>query len=72
MSTPVKRKRGHTSSVATPFKDKDNEGTPEKDVLKKYRYDNQVLLKRLSEYKKAEKGAIQIVKDYDDMKVKYF
>lgn len=30
------------------------------------------MLKRLSEYKKAEKGAVQIVKDYDQMKLKYF
>lgn len=29
-------------------------------------------MKRLSEYKKAEKGAVQIVKDYDQMKLKYF
>jgi len=29
-------------------------------------------MRKLSEYKKAEKGAMQIVKDYDEMKMKYF
>ena len=29
-------------------------------------------MRKLSEYKKAEKGAVQIVKDYEGMKLKYF
>lgn len=29
-------------------------------------------MKKLSEYKKAEKGAMDIVSDYEQMKLKYF
>jgi hypothetical protein len=29
-------------------------------------------MKKLTEYKKAEKGAMEIVNDYDNMKLKYF
>lgn len=70
-TTPTrKHKRKPQDSTNACFKDKP--ATPEKDVIKKFKYDNQILLKRLSEYKKAEKGAVQIVKDYDEMKLKYF
>ena len=47
-------------------------GKADSKELTKYKFDNQILMKKLSEYKKAEKGAVQLVKDYDDMKVKYF
>lgn len=29
-------------------------------------------MKKLTEYKKAEKGAMEIVSDYEQMKMKYF
>lgn len=44
----------------------------ESELIMKYKFDNQILMKKLSEYKKAEKGAMQIVTDYDQMKQKYF
>lgn len=44
----------------------------ESELVTKYKFDNQILMRKLSEYKKAEKGAMQIVKDYDEMKMKYF
>jgi len=44
----------------------------ESDSVKKYKFDNQILMRKLSDYKKAEKGAMQIVKDYEQMKLKYF
>ena len=42
------------------------------ETVQKYKFDNQILMRKLSEYKKAEKGAMQIVTDYEDMKLKYF
>lgn len=44
----------------------------ESDLVKKMRFDNQVLMGKLSEYKKAEKTAKDIVNDYEQMKMKYF
>lgn len=44
----------------------------ETDALKKIKFDNQILMNKLSEYKKAEKGAKDIVNDYEQMKAKYF
>ncbi len=44
----------------------------ESEALKKLRFDNQILMNKLSEYKKAEKGAKEIVTDYEQMKTKYF
>lgn len=44
----------------------------ESEALKKLRFDNQILMNKLSEYKKAEKGAKEIVNDYEQMKMKYF
>lgn len=71
VTTPSRKQhRKQQDSTSACFKEK--QGTPEKDLIKKFKYDNQILLKRLSEYKKAEKGAVQIVKDYDQMKLKYF
>ena len=46
--------------------------TCDSETIQKFKFDNQILIKRLSEYKKAEKGALQIVKDYEEMKNKYF
>jgi hypothetical protein len=40
--------------------------------VQKYKFDNQILMRKLSDYKKAEKGAMQIVGDYEEMKMKYF
>ncbi len=37
----------------------------EGEALKKLRFDNQILMNKLSEYKKAEKGAKEIVTDYE-------
>ena len=42
------------------------------EIIKKYKFDNQILMSKLSEYKKAEKGAKDIVTDYESMKMKYF
>lgn len=44
----------------------------ESEALKKLRFDNQILMGKLSEYKKAEKGAKELVSDYEQMKMKYF
>ena len=44
----------------------------EGEVVKKLRFDNQILMNKLSEYKKAEKSAKEIVGDYEQMKMKYF
>jgi hypothetical protein len=44
----------------------------ESETIKKMRFDNQILINKLSEYKKAEKGAKDIVTDYESMKMKYF
>ena len=41
-------------------------------TVQKYKFDNQILMRKLSDYKKAEKGAMQIVSDYEQMKTKYF
>lgn len=40
--------------------------------LQKLSFDNQILMGRLTQYKKAEKGAKEIVADYEMMKQKYF
>jgi len=37
----------------------------ESEQIKKMRFDNQILMNKLSEYKKAEKGAKEIVNDYE-------
>jgi hypothetical protein len=42
------------------------------EILQKYKFDNQLLMKKLTEYKKAEKGAMEIVSDYEQMKMKYY
>ena len=46
--------------------------TTETDQIKKMRFDNQILMNKLSEYKKAEKSAKELVGDYELMKMKYF
>lgn len=40
--------------------------------MRKIKFDNQILMQRLSEYKKAEKSAKDLVNDYEQMKLKYF
>ena len=35
------------------------------ELIQKYKFDNQILMRKLSEYKKAEKGAMEIVSDYE-------
>lgn len=42
------------------------------DQVKKLKYDNQVLMGQLSQYKKAEKNVKEIAHDYEAMKMKYF
>lgn len=37
----------------------------ESEALKKVKFDNSILMSKLSEYKKAEKGAKDIVNDYE-------
>jgi hypothetical protein len=44
----------------------------ESEALKKVKFDNQILMNKLSEYKKAEKAAKDLVGDYEQMKMKYF
>lgn len=44
----------------------------ESEAVKKLQFDNQILMNRLGQYKKAEKGAKDIVTDYETMKMKYF
>jgi predicted RNase H-like nuclease (RuvC/YqgF family) len=44
----------------------------ESEIVKNIRYDNQILMSKLSEYKKAEKNVKDLVNDYEQMKLKYF
>lgn len=37
----------------------------ETELIRKYKFDNQILMNKLGEYKKAEKGAKDIVTDYE-------
>jgi hypothetical protein len=54
----LKAKKG-----TAPTGKKENAG--EMEILQKYKFDNQILMKKLTEYKKAEKGAMGIVTDYE-------
>lgn len=47
-------------------------GSSESEIVKNVRYDNQILMSKLSEYKKAEKNVKELVNDYEQMKLKYF
>ena len=49
-----------------------NKTTNESDAVKNLKFDKQILMSKLSEYKKAEKSAKGIVDDYEQMKLKYF
>lgn len=40
--------------------------------VQKLQFDNQILMGRLTQYKKAEKGAKELVTEYETMKQKYF
>ena len=51
---------------------KNNSASNESEQVKKLKFDNQILMGKLSEYKKAEKNAKELVNDYDQMKLKYF
>ena len=44
----------------------------ESDKVSKLQFDNQILMTRLSQYKKAEKAAKEIAQDYETMKQKYY
>jgi len=44
----------------------------ESEAVKKLSFDKQILMTKLSDYKKAEKNAKEIVNDYEQMKLKYF
>ena len=50
------------------------ENSPKIDTefIKTLQFDNTVLINRLGQYKKAERGAKEIVNDYQQMKQKYF
>ena len=37
----------------------------ESEALKKFKYDNSLLMSKLSEYKKAEKSAKELVQEYE-------
>jgi chromosome segregation ATPase len=49
-----------------------SKGSNESEIVKNIRYDNQILMSKLSEYKKAEKNVKDLVNDYEQMKLKYF
>ncbi len=38
----------------------------------KLKFDNQILMQRLGDYKKAERGAKDLCQEYETMKLKYF
>ena len=38
----------------------------------KLKFDNQILMQRLGDYKKAEKGAKDLCLEYENMKLKYW
>lgn len=40
--------------------------------MRRLKYDNQILIGQLSQYKKAEKNVKEIAQDYESMKMKYF
>ena len=40
--------------------------------VRKLKFDNQILIGQLSQYKKAEKSVKEIANDYESMKMKYF
>jgi hypothetical protein len=44
----------------------------ESEIVKKLKFDTQVLMTKLSDYKKAEKTARELVNDYEQIKLKYF
>ena len=54
------------------LKAKKGKNSGDSDILQKYKFDNQLLMKKLTDYKKAEKGAMEIVTDYEQMKMKYY
>lgn len=49
-----------------------NKNAKDSDKVKKLKYDNQILIGQLSQYKKAEKNVKEIANDYESMKMKYF
>lgn len=40
--------------------------------MKKLKFDNQILMQRLGDYKKAERVSKDLCAEYEQMKVKYF
>ena len=44
----------------------------ESETVKKLRFDIQILMNKLSDYKKAEKNVKELVNDYEQIKLKYF
>lgn len=40
--------------------------------MKKLKFDNQILMQRLGDYKKAERVSKDLCSEYEQMKVKYF
>lgn len=49
-----------------------NKGAKDSDQVRKLKYDNQILMSKLSQYKKAENHVKDIANDYESMKMKYF
>jgi len=39
---------------------------------KKLKFDNQILMQRLGDYKKAERGAKELCNEYEAVRLKYF
>ena len=46
--------------------------TNESEAVKNLKFDKQILMNKLSQYKKAEKSVKDLVDEYEDMKLKYF
>jgi chromosome segregation ATPase len=46
--------------------------TNESELVKKLKFDTQILMQKLTDYKKAEKNVKELVGDYEQMKLKYF
>lgn len=75
-ATPSKQNRvgtptGRGTPSLAPNADKLSADEEKERIIKKFKFDNQLLMRRLSEYKKAEKGAVEMVKDYAAMRFKY-
>lgn len=64
-------KQGKIDELEKKLDQANNKGTTN-EMIKKFKFDNQILMQKLTEYKKAERCAKDIVTDYEQMKLKYF